>query len=269
MDSPEAATTLLECFALTPDPPPLVPADPSRAWMDRVPGRHAYRCLPMAIANTYGWEVRSPCKFEVEWNGGERQADLTFRALDGFALMSHLLHSNFAQGILTFHTGYMFRTPPGWNLMASGPLNAPKHGIAPLAGVIETDWLPYPFTMNWKMTFPGIVTFEKDEPFCLIYPVRQGTLERFTPVIRDLELGTGAEGPVRGLARQPQRVHGALHAAGPGHHEGGLAEALLQGRIPAERRETGGAPEQAAPGGAGGSAAEVTLGLRRPRRRPR
>lgn len=186
MDSPEAATTLLECFALTPDPPPLVPADPSRAWMDRVPGRHAYRCLPMAIANTYGWEVRSPCKFEVEWNGGERQADLTFRALDGFALMSHLLHSNFAQGILTFHTGYMFRTPPGWNLMASGPLNAPKHGIAPLAGVIETDWLPYPFTMNWKMTFPGIVTFEKDEPFCLIYPVRQGTLERFTPVIRDL-----------------------------------------------------------------------------------
>jgi hypothetical protein len=42
-------------------------------------------------------------------------------------------------------------------------LNSPKDGIAPLTGVIETDWLPYPFTMNWQMTRPGSVRFDKDE----------------------------------------------------------------------------------------------------------
>jgi len=28
-------------------------------------------------------------------------------------------------------------------------------------GVIETDWLPDPFTMNWQMTRPGTVRFRE------------------------------------------------------------------------------------------------------------
>ncbi|MGH1560190.1 DUF6065 family protein [Caulobacter segnis] len=27
------------------------------------------------------------------------------------------------RGVVTFHTGYLFRTPPGWSLMAMGPPN--------------------------------------------------------------------------------------------------------------------------------------------------
>ena len=33
--------------------------------------------------------------------------------------------------------------------------------LQPLAGVVETDWLPFPFTMNWLFTQPGRVRFEK------------------------------------------------------------------------------------------------------------
>jgi len=33
---------------------PLRAAPPSRDWMDRIPERHAYRCLPLAIANAHG-----------------------------------------------------------------------------------------------------------------------------------------------------------------------------------------------------------------------
>lgn len=176
----------LECYALAPDPPPLVPAQPLRDWMDAFPDRHAYRCLPLAIANTHGWEVQSPCSFEIRWNGGPAAADITFHALDAFPWLSHLVVSNFTHGIVTFHTGYVFRTDPGWNLLASGPFNQPKDGIAPLTGVIETDWLPYPFTMNWQLTRPGSVRWEKNEAFCMVFPVAQGALEQTRPVIRDL-----------------------------------------------------------------------------------
>ena len=62
-----------------------------------------------------------------------------------------------------------------------------KDGIAPLTGVIETDWLPYPFTMNWRMTRPGTVQFAKDEPLCLIYPVAKGALETAELELRNLE----------------------------------------------------------------------------------
>ncbi len=177
----------LECYAMSPNPPPLVPAHPLRGWMDAFPDRHAYRCLPLSIANTHGWEVLSPCAFETEWTGGPSADDITFRALDDFPWLNHLVMSNFTHGIVTFHTGYMFRTDPGWNVLASGPFNRPKDGMTPLTGVIETDWLPYPFTMNWHFTRPGKVRWEKGEPFCMVFPVPQGALETVQPEILDLD----------------------------------------------------------------------------------
>jgi len=40
-----------------------------------------------------------------------------------------------------------------------GPPNWPKDGVYPLSGLVETDWLPFPFTMNWQMTRAGSVSF--------------------------------------------------------------------------------------------------------------
>jgi len=176
----------LECFAVTSAPPKLVAANPLRRWMDEFPQRHAYRCLPLAIANAYGWEILSPCSFDIVWEGGMAANDIQIRATDGFPWLSHFATSNFTRGIVTFHTHYLFRTSPGWQLIATGPFNEPKHGIAPLTGVIETDWLPYPFTMNWHLTKPGKVHFKKDEPVCLIFPVAQGAMNDVTPVIKPL-----------------------------------------------------------------------------------
>lgn len=176
----------LECFAVSDDPPELVPGQLDRAWMDGMPGRHAYRCLPLNIANTSGWELRCPATVSITWTGGKENRDLSFRCEDkGFAL-SHFVQAHFTQGIVTFMTGWLFRTPPGWALWAMGPPNLPKQGIAPLTGVIETDWLPYPFTMNWQMTKPGKVTFKKGEPFCFIVPHPVNAIDQFTPVKKTL-----------------------------------------------------------------------------------
>ncbi len=152
--------------------------------MDALP--NANRCLPLSIANSYGWELLAPASFSVHWNGGPGTDDIRIHThgddpIEGFA------QSNFAGGIVTFHTGYIFRTDPGWNLMVTGPLNEPKDGVSPLSGVVETDWLPYPFTMNWQFTRPGIVRFEKDEPFCRILPVVGKAIEDVRPEIHLLE----------------------------------------------------------------------------------
>lgn len=155
--------------------------------MDKINDNHAYRCLPLNIANTYGWELLSPCTFEASWNGGLSAQAITIKVRDAYTKLSQFVVSHFAHGIVTFHLGYLFRTDPGWDLFASGPVNCPKDGIAPLTGVIETDWLPYPFTMNWKMTRAGTVRFEKDEPVCLLFPVPHGALPDVEPEIIDLD----------------------------------------------------------------------------------
>ncbi|MBI5515715.1 MAG: hypothetical protein HY909_18175 [Deltaproteobacteria bacterium] len=176
----------LELFAVTENPPEILPAEPTREWMDVFPHRHPYRCLPLAIANTYGWELLCPGSFEATWNGGPDATDITFRGEGQFKQLTHFVQSFFARGIVTFHTGYLFRTEPGWHTVASGPMNLPKDGIQALTGVIETDWLPFPFTMNWHFTRPGTVRFEAGEPFCHVYLVKANVLQEVSPVIRSI-----------------------------------------------------------------------------------
>jgi hypothetical protein len=151
--------------------PELKPARARRDWMDGFPDRHAYRCLPISIANSFGWEVVSPCDLRIDYNGGPLASDLTIAAEDGYDLVDHLAASNFTHGILTLHTGYIFRTEPGWSLLATGPINEPKDGMSPLTGLIETDWLPYPFTMNYQLTRPGTFRIRKGEAFCHVVPI--------------------------------------------------------------------------------------------------
>lgn len=176
----------LTAYALMPDPLPLRAAPMTRAWMDHIPDKHAYRCLPLNIANAHGWEVGAVCALEIVWDGGPHARNTQIRALDGYANVANLVVSHFAFGIVTFHLTYLFRTEPGWNTFCGGPTNRPKDGITPLAGVVETDWLPYPFTMNWQMTRPGKVRFEKDEPICMIYPVPARALAETEVEIRNL-----------------------------------------------------------------------------------
>ena len=179
----------LTCYALHEFAPKLVAARPLRKWMDEFTDRHPYRCLPLSIANAHGWEALCPAPIEIEWNGGPAVADLTVRALKplpGNQHLDHFCRSNFSHGIVTFHLDYLFRTDPGWDLLATGSFNEPKDNAAPLTGIMEADWLPYPFTMNWQIMRPGRVVFEEDEPFCFLFPIPKQALLECQPEIRAL-----------------------------------------------------------------------------------
>lgn len=158
-----------------------------RDWMDHSNGRSAYRCIPLSFANCSGWELLSPCDFAATWNGGRTMKDIEVEALDGYMPIHNIAQSHFGHGVLTIHPSYLFRTEPGWGLIARGPPNRPKDGIYALEGLIETDWLPFTFTMNWLFTRPGRVVFQKDEPLCFVTPFPQLLLEQITPEITHLE----------------------------------------------------------------------------------
>jgi uncharacterized protein DUF6065 len=158
------------------------PAPLERPWMEATNERFAYRCLPLNIANAHGWEILCPQSLTAVWMGGTDTAAIIINdegGRPGAMAMSH-----FGHGILTFHVPCLFQTEPGFDLMAQGPINLPKDGVSALSGIIETDWSPYSFTMNWQMTRPGLpVHFSKGEPFCHIFPVRRADLEETEPVM--------------------------------------------------------------------------------------
>lgn len=138
----------------------------------------------MAIA-AYGWEILCPVSFSACWTGGLELGDIKVNC-DGAP--QHKPVSHFGSGILTIDVGYLSRTDPGFSLFVTGPSNMRQDAIAPLSGVIETDWSSCSFTMNWVFTRPNsAVRFEKGEPFCAFIPVPGNLLNEVEPEIRALD----------------------------------------------------------------------------------
>ena len=140
----------------------------------------------MVIANQCGWFMLNSHSFKVRWSGENSAEALKIFYTIGDA--PYPAESVFGHGILTFHIPYLFRTPAGYNILARGPANLPKDGATALEGLVETDWTPATFTMNWQITRIGkSVLFEKDEPICMIVPQRRGELECFRPTYQNIE----------------------------------------------------------------------------------
>ena len=172
----------ITAYKIMEDPPPIRTADRKREWMDDTQDRFAYRCLPLSIANQTGWEVLSPAGFTARWNG---KNDLPAIQIKFDGEESPLVGSHFGHGVLTFTLGYLFRTTKAHNLWVKGPTNQFKDGISALEGIIETDWTPFTFTMNWQFTRKKHkVRFEKDEPICALLPYPRHYIGKFDPKIK-------------------------------------------------------------------------------------
>lgn len=162
----------------------IVPAWRKRDWMTATNGRFAYHCLPMTLANESGWFVLAPHGAIVEWNGGDKVTDTRVTVVGEPKTVQAM--SAVGHGIMTWTIPYLFRTPAGWNMLCRGPANVVKDGIAPLEGLVETDWSLASFSMNWKMTRVGRVTFEEGEPIAMLVPHRRADLEEFSARKDDL-----------------------------------------------------------------------------------
>lgn len=186
MKEPVTETRELLCYRVSDAPTRLLPARSRRRWMDDFPDAHPYRCLPLRIANACGWEVVLDCGLRVAYDGGMGIESVRLEVVGSSLRTDLVAESNFARGIVTLQTGFQFATPEGWQLLVTGPTNDPIDGLSPLSGIVETDWLPYPFTMNWVCTRRGVFEFKKGSAICTILPLRLTDAESWQPVVTPL-----------------------------------------------------------------------------------
>jgi len=159
------------------------PLNAKRQWMDDTSDRYAYKCLPLTVANQYGWAVYGPEGFTAEWDG-----DNSFHAVkiqyDG---NENFASSHFGNGILTISVDFLVTTNELTSLFVMGAPNFYKDGIVPLTGIVETDWLPFTFTFNYKFTRPGKIRFDKEDPLFSFFPIQRGYIESFSTLTSKLE----------------------------------------------------------------------------------
>lgn len=221
---------LLIAYQLDQPLPPIRPGAVRRDWMEASPNGFAYRCLPLTMANGHGWEVLGQTGFEASWNGGAAPEDVAIRVTHPGAMPPA---SHFGSGILTFPIPVLLRTPPGIGLWVSGPPNAPKDGIAALSGLVETDWAPMTFTMNWRFTRPDqVVRFRPHEPICFFFPLSLGLAEAMRPESRALDTAPEEAAAYRAWQQGRDAFNAALKEAGSAAQRQGWQRHYHRGEAP-------------------------------------
>jgi hypothetical protein len=206
------------------------PVKARREWMDHFPDSRPYHCLPMTVANSYGWEMVCHRDFEATWTGGESVDALTI--VGGDEGSGHLPRSRFGSGILTFLSGCIIRTETPYHLFILGPLNRPKDGLSPLSAILDSSWAPFPINMSYQFTRPQTVRFRKGEPWCQIFPFVPHVIEEMQTEVRDLEPGSDiwrdlyqwtiikrvAQGAIAPSAQLPHAMESQIDRAYRYHH---------------------------------------------------
>jgi hypothetical protein len=158
---------------------PIIPLTARRSWMNDSRDKFAYKCIPLNIANQYGYAVLCPADFTLDWYGGVEEKDVDFHVTSKEEYFEKYLHSYFGGGTFTIHVDFIIRTPEGFSTYIRGVPNETKHGLKPLDAIVETDWLSYTFTYNFLLTEPGSYSFKKGEPLFIFFPIERGTVENF------------------------------------------------------------------------------------------
>lgn len=151
--------------------------DIKRDWFNP----HFYKCLPLAIANSYGFSVKADFDFSAIWSGSNDRDSTKIMGIKDDKTLYPKVESRFGSGIITLTYPFQLRTPPGVNLMTINPPNVIIPNVTVMSGVIETDNLRWFFTFNLKIQKPNVEThFPKGTPLSSFIPIPRYYSDQFS-----------------------------------------------------------------------------------------
>lgn len=158
----------IEIYKLSNRTLPIVQSKKQRQWMnDNV---HAYRCVPLSIANTFGWDILLPKDLDVSWDGRTE--------LNSVQIFNHkdLYESHFGSGTFTIQVPYTWKTDEDHQILVMPYPNPDQYDIVSLTAIIETDRLMYPWFVTCKITRPGRYMLKAGTPIARVIPVKIGDI---------------------------------------------------------------------------------------------
>ena len=137
-----------------------------------------YHCLPLVIGNQTGFVFKSARDFDARWDGGDSPA--TIMRIDNDKPRKQEVSTQFNHGIISIQNQFWIKTAPGISVMTIQPPNAFIHGLVAMTGVVETDNIRRDFTLNLRLTAPGmVVSVRKGDFLCGLLPIRRHETEGY------------------------------------------------------------------------------------------
>ena len=155
-----------------------------RDWMDKTYDAHAYRCFPVTLTNSLGWGLSFPEDISFIWDGISDTSPDHVRILSG----EKYVHSNRANGTISFNTGLIFNTSEDITMLQMPVPNMFWEGAQAFTTLISTSFFSGDLPCAWRITKPmTIITIKANQPFISLVPISLGSLQDSTLILDDIK----------------------------------------------------------------------------------
>lgn len=139
-----------------------------REWMDNTYQSHAYRCFPMSIANTLGYEISFPEDISFTWDGILDSSSEHVKILSG----PKSAHSGRGHGTVSLETNLVIKTSEDITMLQMPVPNYFIDGVQCFTTLISTSFLNVSMPLALRVTRPNaVITIPANTPVTTLVPI--------------------------------------------------------------------------------------------------
>jgi len=156
----------------------------NRDWMDETWQKHAYRCFPVQLGNTIGYELSLPVDLSFKWNGIFNENQNNVELLKG----RKYAYTGRGHATVSIKTGIIFQTPKNISMLQIPVPNMFRDDFQAFTTVMSTSWYWQELPSAIRILKPEQeITIKAGEPYAVIVPVSLGMMQDTELKLIDME----------------------------------------------------------------------------------
>lgn len=139
-----------------------------RDWMENTWEKHAYKCFPVSLANTIGYELSLPIDVSFIWDGVDDSSSDHVKILSG----EEYIHNSRGNATVSFKTGIMIKSENNISFLHMPVPNLFNDNYQAFTTVISTSFFDQEFPSAIKILKANeVITIKAGEPFVTLLPI--------------------------------------------------------------------------------------------------
>lgn len=153
-----------------------------RDWMDETWQQHAYRCFPLQLGNTIGYQLSLPVDLKFRWNGIFNESGDNVEVLSG----RKYIYTTRGHATISIKTGITFKTPENITMLQIPAPNFFNPDYQAFTTLVSTSWyyqeLPSAIRI---LSFNKDIVIKAGEPYATLIPISLGQLQNIELELKD------------------------------------------------------------------------------------
>ena len=139
-----------------------------RDWMDATGEKHAYKCFPISLANTIGYELSLPINVSFVWDGISDASSDHIKILSGEEFISN----SRANATVSFKTGIVIKSDKNTSFLHMPVPNLFNENYQTFTSLISTSFFNQEFPSAIRvLKADKAITIKANEPFATLVPI--------------------------------------------------------------------------------------------------